>query len=140
EQESTVDAFKKLAKQTKNQFKRIHDEVEANGPDMRKKKSKNWLITESYIQTDVCTSLNNNDNNKLMENPSCSPVLDILAPPLCDSISDLEYVKNWKNKYLMNNKRMNWKKYFDDGKKHGKFKNHKNPKNLKNTYNEKYSS
>ncbi|KAI7846553.1 hypothetical protein BDC45DRAFT_529088 [Circinella umbellata] len=149
EQESAVDAFERVARQTKNQFKRIRDEVEANGPDMRKKIKE--LANNGILYADGCLHLSEQQQTEgsmspppqilaHLENRSCSPALDILAPPLCDSMSDLEYVKNWKNKYLVNNKRMNWKKCFDDGKKHGKFKSYKNPKNLKNTYNEKYSS
>ncbi|KAG2227719.1 hypothetical protein INT45_004761 [Circinella minor] len=147
-QESVGNVYVKVATQTQTQFKRIMEQVDQDGPNMRKKikelSNEGIIFTETYLyksgeqeQESISTSppIPRNDHKS-----NLSSKITVALPLLPSNPTDMEFVNHWKREYMKTHKRMNWATCFEEGRNAGLLSAYKNQASLKNTYNKKYPS
>ncbi|KAI9365898.1 hypothetical protein BD770DRAFT_377499 [Pilaira anomala] len=121
--EATVDTLLEVATETQKQFKRIIEAANEGEPSLKKIRS---LARAGVLYTEACLHK--------YQQQSCddSDVMTTIVPQK----DDIQYAREFKEEYLKNHKRMNWKACYDKGLNEGYFSTYKSHITLKSTFNE----
>ena len=148
EHKAFSDTYVKAVTQTQTQFKRILEQVNQNGPNMRKRIKE--LSSEGISFTETCLHKLGEQEQEIIStsppiphtahSPALSSNVNGVLSPLSADVTDMEFVNHWKHEYMKTHKRMNWTACFEEGRKTGLLSAYKNLASLKNTYNKKYPS
>ncbi|ORX59655.1 hypothetical protein DM01DRAFT_1333120 [Hesseltinella vesiculosa] len=129
EHETTIDALIETNTETNRQFKRILQVLEEDGDQKRIKK----LATAGDLYTTACLY---KYQQQEPDDLTAMPVPPNISSTIQAKRGDMKYAAVFKENHLTTHKRMDWQRCYEEGLAHGFFKEYKNYKALKNTFNE----
>ncbi|KAG2218849.1 hypothetical protein INT45_011273 [Circinella minor] len=142
--EKTMDILLDVCNNTEQQFKRIIDAVEQDGPDTKRIK---LYALDGARYASSCTSkysLQGSCSSTMPEPMSLPPNVRPLANyqpqlvleeiPGTGRKTDMEWTKTFVDEYKKEKRKMNWKDCYELGLEEGYFKSYKNYQSLKTTY------
>lgn len=142
--EKTVHVLLDVCSNTGNQFKRIIDAVEQDGPDM--KKIKQYALDGArYTTSCISKHLLQGSSSSTMPEPISLPTnvepsanyqaQQVLKEiPITKGKTDMEWSKEFVDQCKKENRKMSWKNCHELGLAEGYFKSYKNHQSLKSTY------